>query len=460
MVSMPRLVIAGTHSGVGKTTVAVGLMAALRRRGVAVQPFKVGPDYIDPSHHTRAAGRVSRNLDTWLLDARCVRWVFQQASAGAALAVIEGVMGLFDGHSSTSGRGSTAEVAALLETPVVLVVDASRMARSAAALVRGFLAFDRRVKIAGVIFNRVSERHFRLLEAALRRETSVPALGYLPDDPGLAIPERHLGLIPAQEDPRLARAAERLGEAIRRTVSVERLARIATSAQPLAQAPSPWRRRRVSGAPVRIGLAKDEAFHFYYQENLDLLKALGAELVAFSPLRDAHLPERLDGLYLGGGFPEVHAAGLESNESLRREINGAVRAGVPTYAECGGLMYLAERLVDGDGHARAMVGALPGTIRMADRLQHFGYLTVVARRRSILALAGDRIKGHEFHYSVWDRRVPSREAAYTVVRKGADRRLEGFARANVLASYVHVHFLSNTRWADGLVASARRWREQ
>jgi len=460
MVAIPRLVIAGTQSGVGKTTVAVGIMAALAKRGLMVQPFKVGPDYIDPSYHAMATGRVSRNLDTWLLTPRLVRGIFQQAGAGAGIAVIEGVMGLFDGHGSTSDRGSTAEVAKLLQAPVILVVDGSHMARSAAAMVQGYLGFDRALRLAGVIFNKVSERHFELLREALRRSTRIPALGYLPHDPSLLLPERHLGLVPAVEDPRLTASLARAAEVVAKTVDLGRILRIAREAPALAPVDMPGDGRGPAPRLVRIGVAKDQAFHFYYQENLELLQRLGAELVEFSPLSDERLPDGLDGLYLGGGFPEVFAGQLAQNEPLRREIKCAVGGGLPTYAECGGLMYLAEQLVDQEGRQHAMVGVLPGMIRMTNRLQHFGYVTLIPTRDTILAKADDPIKGHEFHYSVWDYQVPEGCAAYVAVKHREGRRLEGFARANLLASYVHVHFLTNVRWARGFVASARRWKEQ
>ncbi|MBI1992551.1 MAG: cobyrinate a,c-diamide synthase [Candidatus Omnitrophica bacterium] len=457
MVAIPRLLIAGTQSGVGKTTVAVGLMAAFAKRGISVQPFKVGPDYIDPGFHAMATGCASRNLDTWLLKRTLVQGIFQRAAAVAELAVIEGVMGLFDGHASTSDRGSTAEVAKLLQAPVILVVDGSHMARSAAAMVQGYLGFDRALRLAGVIFNKVSERHFQLLREALRRSTRIPALGYLPQDPSLSLPERHLGLVPAVEDPRLTASLARTAEVVAKTVDLGRILRIAREAPPLAPVDMPGDGRGPAPRLARIGVAKDQAFHFYYQENLELLQQLGAELVEFSPLSDERLPDGLDGLYLGGGFPEIFADRLEANATLRREIRQAIERGLPTYAECGGLMYLAERLSGQDGKARAMVGVLPGSIRMTNRLQHFGYATLIPRRNSILAKARDPIKGHEFHYSVWDHQVPPSQAAYTVVQRRGERRLEGFARANLLASYIHVHFFTNVRWAQGFVRSAERW---
>lgn len=458
MVDIPRVLIAGTHSGVGKTTVAMGLMAALAKRGITVQPFKVGPDYIDPSYHTLVSGRMCRNLDTWLLKDKLIRGVFQDAALDAKIAIVEGVMGLFDGHASTNDRGSTAELAKLLHVPVILVVDASHMARSVAALVQGYLSFDPAVRIEGVIFNQVRERHFALLQETLQRYTDVPALGYLPPDPDLAIPERHLGLVPAIEDPGMARVKERLVEAVTKSIDLEQIMRIARKAAPLPGAELPGKAQGHRPRIVRIGVARDRAFHFYYQENLELLQTLGAELVDFSPLSDQRLPEGLDALYLGGGFPEVFANELAQNEPLRREIKCAVEGGLPTYAECGGLMYLTEHLVDKAGHQHAMAGVLPGAIRMTNRLQNFGYVTLIPKRDTILAKADDPIKGHEFHYSVWDHQVPSGQAAYTAVTRREGQRLEGFAHGNLLASYVHVHFLTNVRWASGFVASAQHWK--
>ncbi len=459
MVRLPRIIIAGTHSGVGKTTVAMGLIAALRRRGVNVQPFKVGPDYIDPSHLERAAACPARNLDTWLVKPEMVRALFIHAARPAGLSVIEGVMGLFDGYGGTTDRGSTAEVATLLATPVVLVVDASHLARSVAALVKGYREFDPSLTLAGVILNKVSERHAKLLRQSLR-PAGVRVLGYLPSEPSLTIPERHLGLIPASEQTALAQRLERLTQLIQTTVDVEQVMRAARRAPALPDASPPWGVRAARDPIVRVGIAKDRAFHFYYHDNLDLLRASGAELVPFSPLGDRRLPDDLDGLYLGGGFPEVFAQPLSANHTMRTSIKRAVAAGMPVYAECGGFMYLTQRLIDAEDRSRPMVGVVPGTIRMTKRLQPFGYATIIPRRATILARAHDRIKGHEFHYSAWDHPLRAREAAYTIVRRGVPRRLEGFARENLLASYLHVHFLTNVRWARGFVAAAHQWKQQ
>ena len=456
---LARLVIAGTHSGVGKTTVAMGLMAALAQRGHRVQPFKVGPDYIDPGFHAAATGRISRNLDTFLLTRQMVRSVFQAAMADADLAVIEGVMGLFDGVSPTREQGSTAEVAKLLGAPVILVVDGKAMARSIAPLVQGFSRFDPRLRIDGVIINRVGRGHFELLRDALRAAGGPPVLGYLPNDPSASLPERHLGLVPTQETARLQRLLDRVAEAVTLCVDLNALLRIARRAPAWRATRLPGVTARASSAVCRIGVARDAAFHFYYQENLELLRRLGAEIVEWSPLADAQLPERCDALYLGGGFPEVFARALSENARLRAQLRAVIRAGLPTYAECGGLMYLTQAIIDRDGRAHPMVGVLPGRVRLTDRLQHFGYAVVTPRRATIASQAGETIRGHEFHYSTWDHEPSARDAAYWAVsRRGVHRRLEGFVGRSLLASYIHVHFLSNVRWARGLIASAQRYR--
>jgi len=327
-------------------------------------------------------------------------------------------------------------------------------------MVKGYRDFDADLPLAGIILNRVSERHAQLLRESLRAAVDVPVLGYLPAEPAVAIPERHLGLVPAQEATALTERMDRLARLIETTVDLERVARIARGAPALPDVPPPWRAAPARSPAVRLGIAKDRAFHFYYQDNLDLLSASGAELVEFSPLDDPRLPDALDALYLGGGFPELFASQLARNEPLRRHIKEAVAGGLPTYAECGGLMYLAQRLVGLDGRSHPMAGVLPGTIHMTPRLQSFGYATLISRRPTILAGAQERIKGHEFHYSRWDHPVSTREAAYTVRRRNDPRRLEGFVRGPLLASYIHVHFLTNVRWAQGFIASARRWRQR
>ena len=363
------LVIAGTQSGVGKTTVTLGLLYAMRRRGLTVQPFKVGPDFIDPGHHRRAAGRVSHNLDGWMLSREANLALFRRHAASAQVAVVEGVMGLFDGYDGLSEAGSTAEMAKWLGLPVVLVVDARAMARSAAALVHGFASFDPDLKLAGVVFNRVGgPAHLHYLEQALSQLAGVKCLGGLPRKAELAIPERHLGLTTTEDHPLEEEHLEHLADVMEEHVDLEGLlAALPVLALPREAAPA-------AVAPtVRLGLARDRAFCFYYPENLELLARFGAELVPFSPLKDRELPENLHGIYLGGGYPELFAAQLAANEGLKRELAAQAAAGLPIYAECGGLMYLSQEIKDLEGRTHAMVGLLPLKVRMLKKLRALGY---------------------------------------------------------------------------------------
>lgn len=451
MTDIPRLVLAAPASGQGKTTVAAALMHLLARRGLRVAPFKVGPDYIDPSHHRAAAGRPSRNLDGWLLPHETVRALFRRATTGeraAEVAVIEGMMGLFDGHSAIGEAGSTAEMAKLLAAPVVLVMDASAAARTAAAIVHGLHTFDPGLPLAGVVLSRVGgAAHYEICREAIA-QTGVPVLGYLPEDPGLALPERHLGLVLAGErrlDP------ERLAALAAETLDVEGLLEVARSAPSLPAAADPLP-PPVGGTEAVIAVARDAAFDFYYEDNLDLLRDLGAEIRFFSPLADAELPPDAGALYLGGGYPELHAEALFINLPLRRAIRAFAAAGGPVYAECGGLMYLSEALMDARRTRHIMVGLVPGTSLMRERVT-LGYREVEALRDSPIARAGQQVRGHEFHYSVLD--TPPTAPAY---RRVDGEEVEGIVagpRGNVLASYIHVHFGTDPRLAERLVQSAR-----
>jgi cobyrinic acid a,c-diamide synthase len=414
---MRTFVIAGTQTGVGKTTVAAGLMASIARLGHSVQGFKVGPDYIDPSHYRRATGRPGRNLDLWMCRASVVRRLY--ARSAAEVNVVEGMMGLFDG--AADGKGSTAAVAKALGAPVILVIDAWGLAQSAGALVHGFATYDPSLTVAGVIFNRVSgEGHYEYL----RRSVRLPSFGWVPRDPSIALPERHLGLVPDREHPI---DAARLGRVVAEHIDLERLLERVRVQAPLPLADSP---RRTSAT---IAVASDEAFSFYYQDNLDALEAAGARLVTFSPLR-GELPEA-DALYLGGGFPELHRAGRH------RRLREAVGAGMPVYAECGGLMYLVQQ------------GLLPGRIEMTAELQNFGYKEALAARDTVIVRRGRRLRGHEFHHSRWIR--PKVPAAWSLA--GAP---EGYARNNIHASYLHLHFGGAPECALRFVASARQWKRR
>jgi cobyrinic acid a,c-diamide synthase len=456
---VPRLVIAAPSSGSGKSTVATGLMAALARDHV-VQGFKVGPDYIDPMYHTQATGRPSRNLDTWMVPRAQVRAAFVRAASDADVAVVEGVMGLFDGHGATTESGSTAEVAKLLDAPVILVLDVGKMARSAGAMALGYRDFDPALNVAGVICNQVgSERHARWVTEAVEG-VGLPVLGCLPKSPELVIPERHLGLHTAVERAVEVEAfLEHASALVTRHVDLARVWAIASDVGPLAGEEAPSPPAAAPDAPVRLAVARDEAFCFYYEDNLDLLRAAGAEIVAFSPLSDERLPPDVAGLYLGGGYPELYAARLARNAPLLAAIRAAHEAGMPIYAECGGLMTLTESITDLEGRMHPMVGVVPGRSRMRERLR-MGYRQVTARRDTLLLRRGERTRGHEFHYSDWVERPAELPYAYEIApRRGEETRREGFAVGNLLASYVHLHFGASSALAPNFVRACVRWRE-
>jgi cobyrinic acid a,c-diamide synthase len=458
-------VIAGVASGVGKTSITVALLAALRRRGLRVQAFKVGPDFIDPGLHALASGRLSYNLDGWMCGRDAVLATVARAAAGADVAIVEGVMGCFDGVDGASEAGSTAEIAKWLGVPVVLVADAGAQVRSAAATVLGFERFDPALTIAGVIVNRVGgDTHARWVTDAIRGACRAALLGAIPrDDAWWAMPERHLGLLTAADGVLDAARLARMADALERGVDVDRLIALA---EPLSGsvtgcvAPSAGTTRRaVSGSPVRIGVARDHAFQFYYEENLDLLREAGAELVEWSPLADGEPPD-VEGLYFGGGYPELHAEALADNAPCRKAVRRLVLDhGRPVYAECGGLMYLAESLEDGDGRVHDMVGVLPARVTMRPPRLSLGYLAVTLTAPTPLGPAGSVARGQEFHFSTLAPVPSGVPRAYRVAAPGGVPRAEGYLVARALMSYVHLHFASNPALARGLVdacAEARR----
>lgn len=452
---LPSIVVAGTHSGVGKTTVALGLMRALRKRGLIVAPFKVGPDYLDPAQHVAAAGRASHNLDGWMLDRAANGRVFAAGTEGADVAVIEGVMGLFDGLDGTSEAGSTAQMAKWVGAPVVLVLDCFAMARSAAATVLGFERFDPDLDFAGVILNRVAGRsHFEWMRQAIEPIGSLEILGGLVHDRELELPERHLGLVQPSEsesDQRL----DRLAEAVESAIDIEHLLRVATnrrgaaglgSASATAATPGP---EVGGGRPVRIGLPRDRAFAFYYEANLSALRAAGADIVEFSSL-EGGLPAGLDGLYLGGGYPELFAEQLQANRQLRAELGAFADSGRPIHAECGGLMLLGES-IEVRGTEYAMAGVLPIATAMSERLS-LGYCEATFDGGSGPFAEGRTARGHRFHKSALVR-GPEPNAWTT-----AEGERIGFLRAGVQASYLHLHFESEPALATDFVAACGRAR--
>jgi len=456
--NVPRFMIAAPSSGSGKTTVSTGIMTALSER-YRVQGFKVGPDYIDPGYHTAATGRISRNLDTWMVPMEQVKHGFARAQQNADICVIEGVMGLFDGYDGLTERGSTAEVAKLLSAPVILVIDAGKMARSAAAITLGFREFDHDVVIAGVIVNNVgSEKHAQWVTEAIE-SIGIHVIGCVPRMDKLNVPERHLGLFITEEREAATKSfIQEAASIVKKYVDMEKIFSIAESAPDLDIVLS--ESRITVQANLRIAVARDEAFCFYYEDNLDLLRDLGAEIVFFSPLHDEDIPKDISGIYLGGGYPELHAARLVENISLRVAIKESARQGMPIYAECGGLMFLTRCLIDQHGQEHAMLDIIPGHARMTDRLV-MGYREAETFNDTILMSKGSTIRGHEFHYSEWVQPDETPPPAYAIkVRHGTDIRLEGFARDNVLASYVHIHFSYNPVLAQNFVNTCQCWLAQ
>ena len=544
---MSGIVIAGTASGVGKTLVTLGLISVFRKKGLKVQPFKVGPDFIDPGYHTLVSGLPSRNLDGWMLSPDKVQEIFTRHSGKSDLAIVEGVMGLFDGIDGKSEEGSTAQIAKLLNLPVILVVDTRSMARSVGAVVYGFEHYDPKLNVAGVIFNRVgSTRHYEYLREAVADRCRAQVLGYLSRHEALQLPERHLGLVTAGEFGLSGKFMHDLNSEIESHVDIDKILSIAKcglfsskesedqpasggspvraqgqasgSAQAVGQAlpdhsgrgacedlpeanrsgPTPDAGpghggigseasrppySNAMGAPacrppagragqagreddllvlphgpphlnVRLAVARDEAFSFYYPDNLDLLSELGVELCDFSPMRDTALPERIDGIYLGGGYPEVYADQLAANQAMCKQIRQAAEEGLPIYAECGGLMYLTRAIQDPDGHAHAMVGLLPTEARMLKKRKALGYVEVRLSQDCLLGKAGWTIRGHEYHYSelTSDLLHQGIDGAYELwSRKETTARKEGYQYRNVLASYVHLHFGSNPKVAQSFV---------
>lgn len=456
-----RLVIAGASSGVGKTTIVAGLIAALRDRGLSVQPFKVGPDYIDPTYHSLAAGRPCRNLDSWLLPEPAVVASYRRGSRGADVAAIEGVMGLHDGRKYDDDTGSTASIAKLLAAPVVLVIDAGKLARSAGAVALGFQRFDSEVPLAGFILNRVgSEGHGRGAAAAVERATGSTVFGWLPRLPLLALPERRLGLVPAREQGRCLEFIRAAGEAVARHIDVDRLLSAAAAGPIPLDDPRPEddrpSARLVPGSQPVIACARDEAFQFTYHENLELLEAAGGRIAFFSPMHDAGLPDGTAGLILSGGFPEIHAGRLSANGAMREAVRVAHARRLPIYAECGGLMYLTESILDDDGGEHPMVGLLPGRSSMTGRLT-LGYREATAAADSWLFRAGESIRGHEFHYSSWTGRGDDLPAALILddPRVPGGPTPEGACLGNLWASYVHLHFGSRRELAARFVDACR-----
>ena len=432
----------------------LALAAAFRQKGLKVATFKCGPDYLDPSYHSNVTGRPCHNLDTWMMGSRTVQEVFARHAAEADIALIEGVMGLFDGASPQSDQGSAAEIAKLLDAPVLMVWDVSGMARTFAALAQGIGSFDTDVRIGGHIANRIgSKHHLDLLRQALPQGL----LGALPKRPDLAFPERHLGLVTAQNgglDPQLVSTWVELAEEY---LALDDILALARSAPALVR-PVLEPRRPDLALSCRIGVAYDAAFHFYYAENLRLLEEAGAQIVLFSPLHDQTLPLDLDALYLGGGYPELYAESLALNEEMFAAIRAFAASGRPVYGECGGLMYLGASLRTLEGKEVPMLGLLPLRTRMESRLQALGYAEVETQETSLLGPAGTRFRGHQFRYSQLESEPEVQHLYRFRKRRGGEVIREGYARESVLGSYVHAHWASHPEIARHFVKAAYRAR--
>lgn len=440
---IPRLVIAGTQSGVGKTSITLGLVAAFKRRGLRVQTFKVGPDYLDPTYLALASGRSCYTLDGWMTRRDYIGDLFARASADADLAIVEGVMGLFDGADPTGLSGSTAEIAQWLDAPVLLVANAHGAGRSFAAAVHGFATFAPEIRVAGVIANRCgSERHVQGLDLSLSGASLPPLVGAVRRGALPELPSRHLGLVSADEKAFSKAALDQLADGVEAGVSLDRVLQIARGASPLSlgvAALAPL----VGVEKVRLGIARDEAFHFYYPDNLEALERAGCELVPFSPLHDGALPENLDGLYIGGGYPEEHAQSLSANHAMLESIRRFAQSNRLIYAECGGLMVVSQGIETLDGARHPMLGLIPAWTRMCPRRKSLGYVEVTLTRESLWGNTGDVLRGHEFHYSELTSLPANCETAYQVCyRRSGQPVAEGFQCGSVLASYAHLHFAS------------------
>ncbi len=454
--NIPRLVLAGTQSGVGKTTISTGIMAALIKRKLNIQPFKVGPDYIDPAFHSYITGNISRNLDSWILDEQTITKLFLNNSQGSDLAIIEGVMGLYDGFGTTV-TGSTAHVAKILQSPVILIINGKGISCSAAAQVFGYKQYDPSVNIKGIIINNVSgKKHYDLLKGAIERDTGISCIGYLTSNKDIHLESRHLGLIPTMEIKDLKEKIDLIARMVEETIDLDTLTDIAKGAEDITCTISPIKKPLEN---INIGVALDKAFHFYYEDNLDLLKELGANLLFFSPLEDNSLPENLHGLYFGGGYPEVFSEELERNESIRLHIKKSIEKGIPTYAECGGLMYLTESITTYEGQRHEMVGIFDTDSSMTNRLQRFGYVNVVIEKPCTIAANPIEVRAHEFHRSTIEESYKCC-TAYTVSKanNGEQAWKCGLVKYNALGAYAHMHFYSNRKLAEDFVENCLQYK--
>ncbi len=449
--NFPRLVIAAVQSGSGKTTITAGLLAALKKRGLDVQSYKVGPDYIDTGWHTLASGKISHNLDSWLVGEEKLKEIFIETSTCADISIIEGVMGLYDG--GRGGVSSTAEISKLINAPVILVIDAKSMGTSAAAVALGFREFDRTINFAGVILNRLgSDSHKKMIVEALDN-LGIKCFGAIKRNDEFILPERHLGLVPTAENKNLD-AIKKICAAVEEQIDVDALIDLAKKSPPLENFPKTLNLKPKT--LTKIAVAKDEAFNFYYGESLKELERRGVEIIFFSPLNDEKLPENICGLIIGGGFPEMFAARLEKNKKLRAEIFSAAENGLPIFAECGGFMYLMKNLIDFDGKSFEMCGAICGTAIMTNKLQTVGYVEAEILNDCVIGKAGEKIRAHEFHFS--KELETSGEKIFKCKRMRTGKEyFAGVKKKNLVASYLHIHFAGCPSTAENFIDACKKF---
>ncbi|TAN63689.1 cobyrinate a,c-diamide synthase [bacterium] len=453
-------IVAGAHSSVGKTVFTLGLMEALRKRGLVVQPFKAGPDYIDAGLHTAVVKKPSYNLDTWMCGVQNVRRLFNERLATADVSIIEGAMGLFDGKDGLSEEGSAGHLAKVLGVPVLLLVNAEKTGRSIAALIKGFESFDRKVNVKWVVFNKVaSPRHFEILEQAAIAHVSASVLGFIGRSEGLVLPERHLGLVTRQAvtSKTWKSFIKNAAHAVESGIDVDAFLK---SISPIKKIGEAQGAKPAFTKKARLAVAKDSAFCFYYEENIEILKSVGAEVVFFSPLKDRKLPKGTSGIYIGGGYPELYAEGLAKNRALMDEIKSAAVSGMPVYAECGGLMYLGKSIEEINGKAFEMAGVFPWSARLFSKRKAIGYREVIAKDGCPFFKEGSVARGHEFHYSELKKAVPKDiKRAFRVKGAGLEWD-EGYMYKNALATYAHLHFASALPFAEGFVSACGEFNKR
>ena len=450
--NFPRIIIAATQSGAGKTTIVSGILAAFKKRGLDVQAYKVGPDYIDTGFHEISTGKPSHNLDSWLVDEKTLCRNFFRPLNAPEIAVIEGVMGLYDG--GLGGVSSTAQISLILRSPVILVIDVKSMGTSAAAVALGFRDFDKNINLAGVILNRVgSDSHKKMIVDALEK-INIKCFGAIKRNAEFVLPERHLGLVPTAEN-NFSEVIEKICATVESEVDLDAILKVATSAPPISL--SEYQAIQLSSYPTKIAIARDAAFNFYYEESLNELKKRGAEIIYFSPLADEKLPENISGLIIGGGFPEMFAEKLQANKKIRTAIHKAAENNLPIYSECGGFMYLMDSITDFSGRNFEMCGVIPARAIMTDKLQTVGYIDAEILHNCLIGKAGDKIHAHEFHFSTAEISTDKNIFSCKRMRTGKIYRA-GFFEKNIVASYLHIHFAGCPRAAESFITACKNFQ--